>query len=46
MHELKWPSKVMLSYFDEKEYTTGVIQGNLELPLPLKSLDSQQTQKQ
>ena len=36
----------MFSYFDENESTTGVTQGNLELPLPLNSLDSQQTQKQ
>ena len=30
----------------EEVSTTGVTQGNLELPLPSNSLDSHQTQKQ
>ena len=31
---------------EEKVSTNGVTQGNLELPLPLNSLGSHQTQKQ
>ena len=36
----------VLSKVGEEVSTTGVTQGNLELPLPSDSLDSHQTQEQ
>ena len=39
-----WVLNATLS--EEKVSTNGVAQGNLELPLPLNSLGSHQTQKQ